>query len=166
MALGVKSGSPGRLPRGTGALTPVLAAPHYREGQGGAQARGDFCSRVPGSVPPPSPLSHPVGSRGTGLASPLHSPGRPEIGEAGCFQKWPRLTLDTLYLFGEAGPSPGAFLSEQPLTPQGGRGRDVKGRRHLGCSLRGSPASTRTGPAPWPPGCHAAWATISKPSSW
>lgn len=74
MTLKGKSGSPGGLPRGTGALTPVLATPHYR-GQGGAQARDDFCPRVPGSVPPPSALSRPVGFRGAGLAwPPLSTP--------------------------------------------------------------------------------------------
>lgn len=97
--LRVKSGSSGALPKGIESLTPVLAAPHCREGARWDQARDNFCSQAPGSVPPPSPLSHPVGSRGTGLAwlglsYPL--PNGPETGEAGCFQKWPHLTLDTL----------------------------------------------------------------------
>lgn len=52
MTLKVKSGSPGGLPRGTGALTPVLAAPTTGAKVGLRQGR--FLSQSACSGPPPS----------------------------------------------------------------------------------------------------------------
>lgn len=91
-------------------------------------------SQVPGSVPPPAPLSHLVGSRQTGLASSIHSPSEPRIGEGDCFQKRPHVTLDTLPSpYFESQPLAEAFLSEQPLAL--GDAEGVTLGMHFSCSL-------------------------------
>lgn len=96
-------------------------------------------SQVPGSVPPQAPLNHLVGSRQTGLASSIHSPSEPRIGEGDCFQKRPppppqSLTLDTLSSpYFESQPLAEAFLSEQPLAL--GDAEGVTSGMHISCSL-------------------------------
>lgn len=132
----VKSASSGGLPRGVGTLSPVLTTSRCRDGQGGAQARDDLCHQEPGSVPPPATLSHPVGSRGTGLAPPGPSSGGPEIGEMGHFQKWPHLTLDTPPSYFERSAP---HQSEQSLLwgRKGDRGHQWM---YLSCSWHSGPA--------------------------
>lgn len=69
MPLEVKLGLPEGLPREAGALTPVLAAPHYRE-EGKVGPRPEMIP-VPECLAqgPSSALSHLGGSRAFGMAS-------------------------------------------------------------------------------------------------